>query len=533
MTAPLLNIRDLSIAFANKKVVEGVNLDIDKGECVALVGESGSGKSVTALSILSLLPYPLASHPTGQILFHQENLLALKEPQLRAIRGNRISMIFQEPMTSLNPLHTVEKQIGESLQLHAAMNRQQMRTRILELLDLVGIPSPEKRLKQYPHELSGGLRQRVMIAMALANEPELLIADEPTTALDVTIQQQILELLRHLQEKLNMSILLITHDLNIVKRFADRVYVMNQGHLVESASTQALFEQPKELYTQTLLNAEPDGKPASLPDNTSMVLSTDKLKVWFPIHKGIFKRVVDHYKAVNEIDISLRQGETLGVVGESGSGKTTLALAILRLTQSKGTIHFSGHDLNQLPQKAVKPLRKQMQIVFQDPFGSLSPRMLVGESIAEGLEVHGITDPAEIDRRVIQAISDVGLPADIRHRYPHEFSGGQRQRIAIARALVLRPELIVLDEPTSALDRTVQKQIIELLRDLQARYQISYLFISHDLAVVKALSHQLLVMKDGIAVEQGPAEAIFDRPEHPYTQQLLKAAFVESARPCA
>lgn len=533
MDNPLLDIQHLSVAFADKTVVEKIDLTVHAGECVALVGESGSGKSVTALSILGLLPYPMASHPEGKVLFHDQDLLQLKEPQLRSIRGNRISMIFQEPMTSLNPLHSVEKQIGESLQLHAAMSRQKARDRILELLDLVGIPEPEKRLKQYPHELSGGLRQRVMIAMALANEPELLIADEPTTALDVTIQQQILELLRGLQKKLNMAVLLITHDLNIVKRFADRVYVMNQGHLVETATTQKLFANPQHEYTQTLLGAEPDGRPTQLPADAEVILKTDSLKVWFPIQSGLFKRIKDHHKAVNDISLSLNRGETLGVVGESGSGKTTLALAILRLAKSQGTIQFAGHDLNQLTQKAVKPFRKQMQIVFQDPFGSLSPRMLVGESIAEGLEVHGVTDPQEVERRVIQAIKDVGLPSDIRNRYPHEFSGGQRQRIAIARALVLKPELIVLDEPTSALDRTVQKQIIELLRDLQTRYQLSYLFISHDLAVVRALSHKLLVMKEGVAVEQGQADDVFSNPSHPYTQQLLKAAFGEPARPCA
>ncbi|KDE38413.1 Oligopeptide transport system permease protein OppB [Nitrincola lacisaponensis] len=533
MDNALLNIKNLSVAFAGNTVVHQMNLHIRPGECVALVGESGSGKSVTALSVLGLLPYPMASHPHGQILFHDQDLLSLREPQLRAIRGNRISMIFQEPMTSLNPLHSVEKQIGESLQLHAGMSRKQARSRILELLTLVGIPEPEKRLKQYPHELSGGLRQRVMIAMALANEPELLIADEPTTALDVTIQQQILELLRHLQKQLNMAVLLITHDLNIVKRYADRVYVMQQGRQVESSPTPVLFEQPQHPYTQTLLSAEPDGQPAPVPADTAPLLQTESLNVWFPIHSGLLKRVTDHHKAVNDISLTLHRGETLGVVGESGSGKTTLALAILRLTRSQGAIHFAGQDLNRLAQKAVKPFRRQMQIVFQDPFGSLSPRMLIGESIAEGLEVHGVKDRNEIEQRVIQALKDVGLPADIRHRYPHEFSGGQRQRIAIARALVLKPELIVLDEPTSALDRTVQKQIIELLRDLQARYQLSYLFISHDLAVVRALSHKLLVMKDGVAVEQGDAAKVFNHPSHPYTQRLLQAALGDQARPCA
>lgn len=533
MDNALLNIKNLSVAFADTPVVHQVNLHIRPGECVALVGESGSGKSVTALSVLQLLPYPLASHPQGQILFQGEDLLQVSEPKIRAIRGNRISMIFQEPMTSLNPLHCVEKQIGETLQLHAGMSRKQARTRILELLALVSIPEPEKRLKQYPHELSGGLRQRVMIAMALANEPQLLIADEPTTALDVTIQQQILELLKHLQQKLNMAVLLITHDLNVVRRYADRVCVMHQGRQVESSPCQTLFEQPQHPYTRKLLDAEPDGRPADVTDTAHRVLETESLNVWFPVHSGLLKRISGHHKAVNDINLTLHRGETLGIVGESGSGKTTLALAILRLIHSDGRINFAGQDLNQLAQKAIKPYRKQMQIVFQDPFGSLSPRMLVGESIAEGLEVHGITDKADIEQRIGQALEDVGLPTDIRQRYPHEFSGGQRQRIAIARALVLKPELIVLDEPTSALDRTVQKQIIELLRDLQARYQLSYLFISHDLAVIRALSHKLLVMKNGIAVEQGDAEAIFKNPQHPYTKELLLAAFGSEARPCA
>ncbi|QEW07169.1 ABC transporter ATP-binding protein [Nitrincola iocasae] len=533
MDKALLNIKNLSVAFADNPVVHQINLHIHPGECVALVGESGSGKSVTALSVLQLLPYPLASHPQGQILFQGEDLLQISEAKIRAIRGNRISMIFQEPMTSLNPLHCVEKQIGETLQLHAGMSRKQARSRIIELLELVGIPDPEKRLKQYPHELSGGLRQRVMIAMALANEPQLLIADEPTTALDVTIQKQILELLKSLQQKLNMAVLLITHDLNVVKRYADRVCVMHQGRQVESSPCQVLFEQPQHPYTRKLLDAEPDGRPADVADNSHKVLETQSLKVWFPIHTGLFKRVSGYHKAVNDINLTLHRGETLGIVGESGSGKTTLALAILRLIHSDGRIEFAGQNLNQLAQKAIKPYRKQMQIVFQDPFGSLSPRMLVGESIAEGLEVHGITDKADIDRRISQALEDVGLPTDIRNRYPHEFSGGQRQRIAIARALVLKPELIVLDEPTSALDRTVQKQIIALLRDLQARYQLSYLFISHDLAVIRALSHTLLVMKEGIAVEQGDTEAIFQNPEHPYTRELFLAAFGNEARPCA
>lgn len=521
----LISLKNLSIAFSGKKVVDNVSFEIAPGECLALVGESGSGKSVTALSILQLLPKNITNYPSGEILYRGESLLNESEERLRDFRGNKVSIIFQEPMTSLNPLHTVEKQLAESLQLHQALKKADIKSRSLDLLELVGIPSPEKRLKQYPHELSGGLRQRVMIAMALANEPELLIADEPTTALDVTIQKQILELLRTLQTKLNMAVLLITHDLGIVKHFADRVCVMHQGKLVETQTTQLLFDQPQESYTQKLLSADPSGQAHPLTPNSPVILKVNQLDVWFPIYSGLFKRITDYHKAITGAHFELRKGETLGIVGESGSGKTTLALAVLRLIQSSGEIHFQSHALHTLKQKQVKPLRKQMQIVFQDPFGSLSPRMLVGESIAEGLEVHGVKDPNDIRRRVEEALVDVGLEPSSAERYPHEFSGGQRQRIAIARALVLRPDLIVLDEPTSALDRTVQRQIVELLRDLQKRYELSYLFISHDLSVVKALSHRVMVVKDGITVESGLTEDVFASPKHPYTQSLMKAAF--------
>ncbi|KAA0875138.1 ABC transporter ATP-binding protein [Nitrincola tapanii] len=524
MSQPLLQVSNLHVNFADKQVVCGVEFSLKPGQCLALVGESGSGKSVTALSILQLLPYPHAQHPKGSILYQGQELLGAAPGDLRQLRGNRISMIFQEPMTSLNPLHTVEKQLTESLLLHRKLNRQQIQQRLLELLDLVGIPQPERRLRQYPHELSGGLRQRVMIAMALANEPELLIADEPTTALDVTIQKQILELLTELRQRLNMAILLITHDLNVVRRYADQVCVLYQGQQIEYQECAKLFAQPQAQYTRDLLAAEPEGRPAAVANDAKTLLDVRQLKVWFPIHAGVLKRIVDHHKAVREASFQLRQGETLGVVGESGSGKTTLALAVLRLLRSEGEIRLQDHRLDQLNQKALLPLRKSIQIVFQDPYGSLSPRMLIGESIAEGLEIHEQLSSTEREARVIEALRDVGLDPETRHRYPHEFSGGQRQRIAIARALVLKPQVIVLDEPTSALDRSVQKQIIELLRALQQRYGLSYLFISHDLAVVRALSHKILVMKEGDVVEQGESEQIFTQAQHPYTRALLEAA---------
>jgi len=526
---PLLEIDDLSVRFGNGQkavdAVRGVSFTIEKGKTLALVGESGSGKSVTAMSILKLLPYPKASHPSGSILYHGENLLDKDENQMRKLRGDRISVIFQEPMTSLNPLHSVEKQISETLLLHKGLTGPQARERTLELLDLCGIKDPAERLKSFPHELSGGQRQRVMIAMALANDPELLIADEPTTALDVTIQEQILELLKELQQKLGMAVLLITHDLNIVKHYSHRVCVMYQGEIVEQADTEQLFDQPQHNYTHKLLDAEPTGTPPILNSTEKPLLKTDQLKVWFPIKRGLLKRTVDHIKAVNGVSISLHPGQTLGIVGESGSGKTTLGLAILRLIQSEGGIRFDNQPLDRFNQKQVTPLRRRMQIVFQDPFGSLSPRMSVAESIGEGLDIHQIGAPSEREQLIINVLQEVGLNPEDRHRYPHEFSGGQRQRIAIARALILKPELIILDEPTSALDRTVQSQIIELLRDLQQRYNLAYLFISHDLAVVKALSHELLVMQHGDVIELGSAERIFKQPQHEYTQRLLKAAF--------
>lgn len=525
----LLKVENLSVKFGEGSTavdaVKSVSFTLDKGETLALVGESGSGKSVTALSVLRLLPYPKASHPTGRILYQGEDVLQADEPNLRKIRGDRISIIFQEPMTSLNPLHTIEKQIAESLWLHKLLKGDAARERILELLNLVGIRDAQSRLNSYPHQLSGGQRQRVMIAMALANEPELLIADEPTTALDVTVQKQILELLQQLQKKLGMAILLITHDLNIVKRYAKNVCVMYQGEIVEHGTTDQVFNQPQARYTQQLLSAEPTGHPLPIKENSERILETQKLKVWFPIKRGFLGRTVDHIKAVNDVNLVLKRGETLGVVGESGSGKTTLGLAILRLIRSEGAISFHGNRIDNLNQKAVKPLRRQLQVVFQDPFGSLSPRMSVEECIAEGLTVHNIGNVSERIVMIRQALIEVGLDPEVRHRYPHEFSGGQRQRISIARALILKPDVIILDEPTSALDRTVQVQIVELLKDLQKKYGLSYIFISHDLSVIKALSHKVLVMKQGEVVEQGEANALFASPSHPYTQELLKAAF--------
>lgn len=523
MSTPLISVQNLSVRFGSSReaVVRNISFDIEPGKTLAIVGESGSGKSVTALSLLRLLPQ---AQTEGVVLYQDENLLQAPEKRLLQLRGNRVGMIFQEPMTSLNPLHTLEKQIGETLHLHRGLSLPACRKRTLELLDLVGIDHPQERLGQYPHQLSGGQRQRVMIAMALANEPELLIADEPTTALDVTIQHQILELLRGVQKQLGMAIVLISHDLNIVRRVADSVCVMHKGELLEQQPCAELFRAPRHAYTRNLLAAEPEGQPAEIADPDDIVLKTRALKVWFSERKGILQRVSRHHKAVDGIDLQLARGETLGIVGESGSGKTTLALAILRLITSKGEIVFNGAELSSLKQKQLRPLRKQLQVVFQDPFGSLSPRMSIAEIIAEGLEVQGITKRSQQDEQVCLALRDVGLDPEVRNRYPHEFSGGQRQRIAIARALVLRPELIILDEPTSALDRTVQKQIIQLLRDLQRRYQLSYLFISHDLAVVRAMSHRVMVMQAGKVVEQTSTERLFRRPEHPYTQRLLEAA---------
>ncbi|MCU1728530.1 ABC transporter ATP-binding protein [Pseudomonas sp. 7P_10.2_Bac1] len=525
----LIEVRDLSVEFVtgeqSLRVVQGINFDIKRGETLALVGESGSGKSVTAHSILRLLPYPVARHPHGSIHYAGQDLLQLDEKKLRHIRGNRIAMIFQEPMTSLNPLHTIEKQINEVLGLHKGLTGKEATQRTLELLELVGIPEPLKRLKALPHELSGGQRQRVMIAMALANEPELLIADEPTTALDVTVQLKILDLLKDLQARLGMSLLLISHDLNLVRRIAHRVCVMQRGCIVEQATCEQLFRSPQHPYTRELLSAEPSGGPANTVAGAPL-LEVENLKVWFPIKKGLMRKTVDYVKAVNGINFSLPQGQTLGIVGESGSGKSTLGLAILRLIASEGLIRFEGKRLDCLSRQEIRPLRREMQVVFQDPFGSLSPRMSVSEIVGEGLRIHRMGSPEEQEQAIIEALREVGLDPETRHRYPHEFSGGQRQRIAIARALVLKPALILLDEPTSALDRTVQRQVVELLRSLQTKYNLTYLFISHDLAVVKALSHQLMVVKHGQVVEQGDAQSLFASPQHPYTQQLLEAAFL-------
>ncbi|MCW8282353.1 ABC transporter ATP-binding protein [Agrobacterium sp. CMT1] len=527
---PLLSVRDLSVAFhqggATSVAVDHVSFDLMSGEVVALVGESGSGKSVTANSILKLLPYPAASHPSGQILFDGKDMLTLPERSLRAVRGNDITMIFQEPMTSLNPLHTIERQIGEILELHQAITGSEARERTLELLRQVGIREPEKRLKAYPHELSGGQRQRVMIAMALANRPKLLIADEPTTALDVTVQAQILELLGDLKKQHGMSMLFITHDLGIVRKFADRVCVMTKGKIVETGTVEQVFNDPQHAYTRHLLAAEPKGEPPVSDSSKPVVMQGDDIKVWFPIKAGLMRRVVDHVKAVDGIDITLRAGQTVGVVGESGSGKTTLGLALSRLIASEGRISFIGQSIDHYSYEMMKPLRNRLQVVFQDPYGSLSPRMSVGEIVAEGLKVHERSLSAdERDTRVATALEEVGLDPATRWRYPHEFSGGQRQRIAIARAMVLKPRFVMLDEPTSALDMSVQAQVVDLLRDLQAKHELAYLFISHDLKVVKALANDLIVMRHGKVVESGPAAEIFASPQQDYTRALLAAAF--------
>ncbi len=527
MNSPVLEIRQLAIGFDQQgttaRPVRNVNLTIEAGEMLALVGESGSGKSLTAHSVMRLLP-PQAS-VSGDILFKGENIAHASDARLRELRGHKVGMIFQEPMTSLNPLHTVERQINETLFLHQGLSRDAARKRTLELLTLVGIPEPEKRLGAYPHELSGGQRQRVMIAMALANNPELLIADEPTTALDVTLQEQILLLLRDLQQKLGLAILLISHDLTLVRRFAQRVAVMQQGEIVETGATEPLFTAPRHPYSRLLLGAEPDGSPAPVPEGAAELLTVDHLRVWFPIRSGLLARTRDHIRAVEDISFTLRERETMGIVGESGSGKTTLALAILRLIAGTGTAVFMGRNLLSLNQKDMRPLRRDLQIVFQDPYGSLSPRMSILDIIGEGLEVQGMA-PAEREAAVIDALNAVHLDPDTRHRYPHEFSGGQRQRIAIARALVLKPRLVVLDEPTSALDRTVQKQIVELLRQLQADFGFSCLFISHDLKVVKAMAHRVMVLRHGRMLECRDADALFSAPEHDYTRTLLAAAFI-------
>jgi microcin C transport system ATP-binding protein len=527
--SPLLSVSDLSVAFTNSgnavRVVDRVSFSIKRGETLALVGESGSGKSVTALSILKLLAYPAASHPTGEILFNGQDMLGMDEDGLCRIRGNAITMVFQEPMTSLNPLHTIERQIGEILEIHQGISRQKARGRIIELLEQVGIRDPESRLESFPHQLSGGQRQRVMIAMALANEPDLLIADEPTTALDVTVQAQILRLLKEVQQRTGMAMLFITHDLGIVQAIADRVCVMTDGKIVEEGLVTDVLARPQHAYTQKLLAAEPKGRANPVAIDAPVVMQADNLKVWFPIKRGLLRKTIGHIKAVDGVSLTIREGETIGVVGESGSGKTTLGLALLRLVHSEGRIVFLGKAIDALSQNAVRPLRRSMQVVFQDPYGSLSPRMSIADIVAEGMTVQeGIRSLADQREIVAKALVDVGLNPDMMDRYPHEFSGGQRQRIAIARAIVLGPKFIVLDEPTSALDRSIQAQIVDLLRGLQETRRLSYLFISHDLRVVKALANHIIVMRDGKVVEQGETSALFNAPQDAYTRALLAAA---------
>ncbi|WP_424628240.1 ABC transporter ATP-binding protein [Bradyrhizobium sp. SYSU BS000235] len=533
---PLLDVRDLSVAFRQggheSVAVDRISFSINRGECVALVGESGSGKSVSALSVLKLLPYPTATHPSGSIRFKGHELLGMNENEIRAIRGNDISIIFQEPMTSLNPLHTVGAQIGEAIYLHSGVRGSMARARTLELLTQVGIPDPETGLGSYPHQLSGGQRQRVMIAMALANEPDLLIADEPTTALDVTVQAQILKLLSEIRTRLGMSMLFITHDLGIVRRIADTVCVMNNGKIVERGPVEQVFTRATHPYTRALLAAEPKPDPAPPRPESPVVMSSDDLKVWFPIKRGLLRKTVGHIKAVDGVSVSVRQGETLGVVGESGSGKTTLGLALLRLISSDGPIVFLGNNIQGLRFKQMHPIRRDMQIVFQDPYGALSPRMSVGDIVAEGLGVHQPSlTAAEREARVIKALKDVGLDPATRFRYPHEFSGGQRQRISIARAVVLEPSFVVLDEPTSALDMLFQAQMVALLRDLQRKRDLTYMFISHDLRVVASLASHLIVMRHGKIVEEGVASDLFKNPKTDYTQALFAAAFNIEAAP--
>ena len=526
----LLEIEDLSVSFGRGpgeiQAVRGVSFHINCGETLALVGESGSGKSVSALSVMQLLPYPLAHHPTGSIKFNGEELIDVADLRMRQLRGDDIAMIFQEPQSSLNPLHSIEKQIAEVLLLHKNMTPVQTRTRVLELLTLVGLESATERLGALPHEFSGGQQQRVMIAMALANDPKLLIADEPTTALDVTVQAQVLKLMDSVQKRRSMSMLFITHDLGVVRRMADRVCVMNDGLIVEEGPTEQVFKRPKHDYTKHLLAAEPKGQPSPISVDAPSVMKADGVKVWFPIKKGVLRRMVGHVKAVDGISINVKQGQTLGVVGESGSGKSTLGRALIRLLRSEGSITFYGRALQGLKFKELRPLRREMQIVFQDPYGSLSPRLSVGQIVEEGLLVHGLGGTYDERRALIsEALLEVDLEPHMQDRYPHEFSGGQRQRIAIARALVLKPKFIVLDEPTSALDMSVQAQIVTLLRNLQQKHDLAYMFISHDLKVVRAVSHEIIVMRAGRVVEAGPTDQVIDNPREPYTQALMTAAF--------
>ncbi len=527
---PLLQVRGLDVMFCSgagvTHAVKGATFDIQRGKTLALVGESGSGKSVTALSILQLLPYPVASHPNGSILFDGEEMLGASDRHLRSVRGNRISMIFQEPVTSLNPLHSIGRQVAEAIMLHRAFPKAKAYRRAEELFELVALGETAKRLKAYPHEFSGGQRQRVMIAMALACEPDLLIADEPTTALDVTVQAEILWLLDDLQTRLGMAMLMITHDLNIVRHMADDVCVMNSGEIVEAGATAQIFENPRHEYTKHLLSAEPKGDPLEIDAAAAEVMACEDLKVYFPIKSGVLRSTRGYVKALDGVTISVREGQTVGVVGESGSGKTTLGMALLRLERSAGPIRFQGADIQGRNFKQMLPLRQSMQVVFQDPYGSLSPRLSIGQIVEEGLKVHA-PEKGRAGRRVLirEVLEEVGLDPDSQDRYPHEFSGGQRQRVSIARALVLKPRLIVLDEPTSALDMSVQAQIIDLLRDLQRRHGLAYLFISHDLKVIRAISHEVVVLRGGKVMEQGPAKQIFEAPRHEYTRKLMAAAF--------
>ena len=526
--ASLLSIQDLSISFSSDdgvvNAVHSLSLRVERGETVALVGESGSGKSVTALSVLGLLA-PNARYESGHIRFKGDELRGADNETLQQIRGNRISMIFQEPMTSLNPLHVVEKQLTETLLLHKRLDATAARQRSLELLRRVRIQTPEEKLQAYPHQLSGGQRQRVMIAMALANEPDLLIADEPTTAVDVTAQAQILMLLQDLQREFGMAVLLITHDLGVVRRVADRMYVMRAGRIVESGSRDQVFNTPQQAYTRTLIDAEPPTRETVADDTAAIVLRGENIRVWYPIKRGMLRRTVGHVKAANGISVLIRAGHTIGIVGESGSGKSTLALALLRLVESRGEIEFLNQPIHQFNSHQLKPLRKQIQIVFQDPYGSLSPRLSVAQIVAEGLRAHQIGNAETHDAQVVDALTEVGLDPDTRHRYPHEFSGGQRQRIALARAMILKPRLLILDEPTSALDRAVQAQMITLLTELQKKHGLAYLFISHDLKVVRALSDEIIVMREGEVVEYGNASRVLQNPQSPYTRALVTAAF--------
>ena len=526
----LLEVRNLSVSFGQVpnevKAVKSISFDLERGETMGIVGESGSGKSVTALSILKLLPYPHAWHPSGQIRFDRGDLMRASDAEMRAIRGNRIAMIFQEPVNSLNPLHSIERQISEVLAVHKRLDRRKARARVEELLDLVGLGEAKSRLDALPHEFSGGQQQRIMIAMALANDPEILIADEPTTALDVTVQAQVLKLLKELTRKLGMALILITHDLGIVRRMADTVHVMTNGQIVETGPTEQVYANPQHPYTQRLLGSEPKGRSNPVPADAREMLRASDLRVWFPIKRGVIRRVVGHIKAVDGVSLRVREGETLGIVGESGSGKSTLARALLRLEHSTGEIVFEGQRIDALNRNQMRPLRREMQIVFQDPFGSLSPRMSVFQIVEEGLLVHKVGgDYAARRELVAAALGEVGLDSATMDRFPHEFSGGQRQRICVARALVLKPKLIVLDEPTSALDMTVQAQIVELLRALQTRHKLAYLFISHDLRVVRALAHDIIVLRRGEVVEAGSSDTIFDAPKEAYTRALMKAAF--------